>query len=186
MSAILLTSLQQRSRAESDANRKEKKMRDTINVTQEYTGKPHNHSSVEQPYNRFRGLMQMLLPAILICLAAPAAVALAQEPPKAPSASNTDNPISASNKLAYSYLKYMLLRSAEKMPEEFYNFKPAWVVRDFGKMIGHVADSQYFFAPPLSARRIPRLESKRPKPRKQIWSPRSKSRSPTAIRLTIK
>lgn len=39
----------------------------------------------------------------------------------------------------------ILLRSAEKMPEENYNFKPTFVLRSFGQIIGHVADSQYTF-----------------------------------------
>src|SRR5205085_10337784 len=38
-----------------------------------------------------------------------------------------------------------LLRSAEKMPEESYSFRPTWVVRSFGRIIGHVADAQYYF-----------------------------------------
>jgi len=88
--------------------------------------------------------MRTLLPALLIWLLAPAIIALAQEAPKA-AATNPDNPISSSNKLAYSFMKFVLLRSAEKMPEEHYNFKPTWVVRSFGKFVGHVADSQYYF-----------------------------------------
>jgi uncharacterized damage-inducible protein DinB len=58
----------------------------------------------------------------------------------------TDSPLSAFPKLAYgTFMKTTLLRSAEKMPEEYYNFRPAWVVRSFGQVIGHVADSQYYF-----------------------------------------
>jgi hypothetical protein len=50
---------------------------------------------------------------LLICLLAPAAVTLAQ-----------DSPLSAFNRGAYRGVKNILLRSAEKMPEENYNFKP--------------------------------------------------------------
>jgi uncharacterized damage-inducible protein DinB len=35
--------------------------------------------------------------------------------------------------------------AAEKMPEENYSFKPTPDVRSFGQIVGHVADSQYFF-----------------------------------------
>ncbi|MGH9722458.1 MAG: DinB family protein [Bryobacteraceae bacterium] len=39
----------------------------------------------------------------------------------------------------------LVLRSAEKMPEEHYGFKPAPEVRSFGALLGHIADGQYFF-----------------------------------------
>ena len=71
---------------------------------------------------------------LLICLLASAALALAQ-----------DNPLSAFNKRAYGQLKVWVLGSAEKTPEENYNFKPTDAVRGFGQIIGHVADVQYLF-----------------------------------------
>src|SRR5215472_3042499 len=55
------------------------------------------------------------------------------------------NPLSAFNKGAYGRVKDILLRSAEKMPEENYNFKPTDSVRSFGQIVGHVADAQYLF-----------------------------------------
>ncbi len=71
---------------------------------------------------------------LLICLLAPAAIALAQ-----------DNPLSAFNKRGYGQLKVWVLGSAEKMPEENYDFKPTDAVRSFGQVVGHVADAQYLF-----------------------------------------
>jgi len=70
----------------------------------------------------------------LICLLAPAAVAVAQE-----------NPLSAFNKVAYGQVSTVLLASAEKMPAENYSFKPVDTVRSFGQILGHVADAQYLF-----------------------------------------
>ena len=55
------------------------------------------------------------------------------------------NPLSAFNKGAYGRAKDILLRSADKMPEENYNFKPTDSVRSFGQIVGHVADAQYLF-----------------------------------------
>jgi uncharacterized damage-inducible protein DinB len=55
------------------------------------------------------------------------------------------NPLSTFTKLVHGQLKNNLLRSAEKMPEENYGFKPTDSVRSFGQIIGHVADSQYQF-----------------------------------------
>jgi uncharacterized damage-inducible protein DinB len=47
--------------------------------------------------------------------------------------------------MVYGGVKRILLRSAEKMPEESYGFKPTDSVRSFGQVLGHVADSQYAF-----------------------------------------
>jgi uncharacterized damage-inducible protein DinB len=72
--------------------------------------------------------------ALLICLLALPAAALAQ-----------DNPLSTFNKGAYARVKDILLRSAEKMPEENYKFKPTEAVRSYGQIVGHLADAQYIF-----------------------------------------
>ena len=55
------------------------------------------------------------------------------------------NPISGGQKFLYNMVKNNIVRSAEKMPEADYSFKPTPEVRDFGQLIGHVADSQYLF-----------------------------------------
>jgi len=55
------------------------------------------------------------------------------------------NPLSTEAKQAYSAVKNNILKSAEKMPEENYGFKPAPRVRTFGQILGHVAEEQYFF-----------------------------------------
>jgi uncharacterized damage-inducible protein DinB len=55
------------------------------------------------------------------------------------------NPFSTFNKFAYARVKTILVSSAEKMPEENYNFKPTDAVRSYGQIVGHVADSQYMF-----------------------------------------
>ena len=81
----------------------------------------------------------LIVRIILAALLAPCAIARADEP------SANANPLSAHNKFVYSVVKPMLLRSAEKMSEEQYAFKPVDTVRSFGEIIGHVADSQYYF-----------------------------------------
>jgi uncharacterized damage-inducible protein DinB len=55
------------------------------------------------------------------------------------------NPFTTFNKFAYARLKTILVSSAEKMPEENYNFKPTDAVRSYGQIVGHVADAQYMF-----------------------------------------
>lgn len=73
------------------------------------------------------------------------------------SASAQENPFSAHNRWMYAGVKVMLLRSAEKMPEEHYNFKPTDVVRSFGQIIGHAADAQYRFCAIALGEKIPAL-----------------------------
>jgi uncharacterized damage-inducible protein DinB len=55
------------------------------------------------------------------------------------------NPFSTYNKIFYARMKTILVSSAEKMPEENYNFKPTEAVRSYGQIVGHVADAQYNF-----------------------------------------
>jgi len=86
--------------------------------------------------------MRTVLRMLLVCLLVPAGFALAQGMPAAPAPAN---PLSTWNKMAYGRVKDILLRSAQKMPEENYSFKPTEAVRSYGQIIGHVADAQYLF-----------------------------------------
>jgi uncharacterized damage-inducible protein DinB len=86
--------------------------------------------------------MRTILRMLLVCLVVPSAVTLAQEKPAAPA---PQDPLSTWNKLAYGRVKDILLRSAQKMPEENYSFKPTEAVRSYGQVLGHVADAQYLF-----------------------------------------
>ncbi len=70
---------------------------------------------------------------ICICLLAPIA------------AWSQENPLSTFTKHIYGFQKDILIRSAEKMPEESYNFKPTDAVRSYGQILGHLADAQYLF-----------------------------------------
>ncbi|MFZ3264504.1 MAG: DinB family protein [Terriglobales bacterium] len=92
-----------------------------------------------------RTFLRTLLPALLICLLATAAALAQGNPPKTPVVPAPDNPLSTWNKIAYARVKNILLRSAEKVPAEDYNFKPTDGVRSFGQIVGHVADAQYMF-----------------------------------------
>lgn len=55
------------------------------------------------------------------------------------------NPLSMANKRFYGNVKNNIVRSAEKVPEEQYSFKPTPEVRSFGQILGHVADANYMF-----------------------------------------
>jgi uncharacterized damage-inducible protein DinB len=75
----------------------------------------------------------------------------AQDAKTAQGASNSkaeqasQGPFSTYNKIFYARMKTILVSSAEKMPEENYNFKPADSVRSYGQIVGHLADAQYNF-----------------------------------------
>jgi uncharacterized damage-inducible protein DinB len=55
------------------------------------------------------------------------------------------DPMSKETKGLYTTVKGYILKSAEKMPEENYSFKPSPEVRNYGAVLGHLADDQYFF-----------------------------------------
>jgi uncharacterized damage-inducible protein DinB len=86
-----------------------------------------------------------LLRTLIACLLALPAAVPADDKPAAPAAAAKPAPPAPFNNLAWAFAKSNLLRSAEKMPEENYGFKPAETVRSFGQIVGHVADSQYYF-----------------------------------------
>ena len=99
--------------------------------------------------------MRKLLPPILLCLLALPAFSQEKQ--------SSDNQFSAINKRGYERTKGILLRSAEKMPEENYNFKPVDTVRTYGQIIGHLADAQYLFCSTASGDKNPDLKIEKTK-----------------------
>src|ERR1700761_2094249 len=82
---------------------------------------------------------------LLVACVGAAVGAYAQETPAAAPATAPVNPISTTEKGIYRYISGEVVAAAEKMPEENYSFKPTPEVRSFGQIVGHVADSQYYF-----------------------------------------
>jgi hypothetical protein len=52
------------------------------------------------------------------------------------------NPLSENAKSDYTSIKNILLKAADKMPEENYSFRTVPQVRTYGEMIAHIADTQ--------------------------------------------
>jgi uncharacterized damage-inducible protein DinB len=73
------------------------------------------------------------------------------------------NPFSTFDKFAYARIKANLLSSADKMPEESYNFKPTDAVRSYGQIIGHLADAQYTFCSTAMGEKNPGLNIEKSK-----------------------
>jgi uncharacterized damage-inducible protein DinB len=99
--------------------------------------------------------MQKVLLTILLCLLALPAFSQEKQ--------SSDNPFSTINKRGYERSKGILLRSAEKMPEENYTFKPVDTVRSYGQIIGHLADAQYLFCSNVSGEKNPDLKIEKSK-----------------------
>jgi uncharacterized damage-inducible protein DinB len=55
------------------------------------------------------------------------------------------SPMVTSSKVFYTNAKQNILRSADKMQEDKYAFKPTDSVRSYGQLLAHVADGQYEF-----------------------------------------
>src|SRR5579872_2678370 len=73
--------------------------------------------------------------SLILTLLAAAAAANAQSP----------NPLSDDVRRAYKDVRDNILRSAEKMPAESYDFRPAPRVRTFAQLLGHIAQEQYLY-----------------------------------------
>jgi len=99
--------------------------------------------------------MRKLLPTLLLCLLA--LPTFSQEKP------SSDNPFTAISKRNYQRTQGILLRSAEKMPEENFSFKPVDTVRSYGQIIGHLADAQYLFCSTASGDKNPGLNIEKTK-----------------------
>jgi len=63
--------------------------------------------------------------------------------------------VAGGTKAYYSQVKNNILRSAEKMPEVNYSFKPTPEVRSFGQLVGHVADATYTFCSAVLGEKAP-------------------------------
>jgi uncharacterized damage-inducible protein DinB len=94
-------------------------------------------------------------------LAAASVAVLAQGSAVAP-----DNPISDSEKRVYAMLSSVVIAAAEKMPEESYSFKPTPEVRSFGQLVGHLADSNYFFCATAAGETKPVSDAEKSKTKK--------------------
>ncbi|CAN5390241.1 hypothetical protein BH20ACI1_BH20ACI1_09550 [soil metagenome] len=86
-------------------------------------------------------LQRILSSVLFFCFLASAAIVTAQDNKEV--RSGGDNPVSKDAKRFYAGMKQILLSSAEKVPEKYYRFKPTDAVRNYGQIVGHLADSQF-------------------------------------------
>jgi hypothetical protein len=70
-------------------------------------------------------------------------------------AAQEQNPLSAEVKWSYGVIKNNLLKMAEKMPEEYYSFRPTPDVETFARRIAHIADANMNVCTGLKGERRP-------------------------------
>jgi uncharacterized damage-inducible protein DinB len=145
-------------------------MKFTINVSKENVGRAKAADArqylIAPTLERFIRPARTLLPALLLCLLASAAIVSAQDKPAAnPTVTATPqaNPLSDWNRRGQNQMKIWLLSSAEKMSEENYSFKPTEAVRSYGQIIGHIADMQYTFCSAVLGEKNPDLKIEKTK-----------------------
>jgi hypothetical protein len=61
----------------------------------------------------------------------------------APLLAQSANPVTDEFRSGYQSLKRDLLATAERMPEEFYSFRPTPEVETFGRRVAHIANGNY-------------------------------------------
>ena len=86
---------------------------------------------------------KLCLLALGCLLALPAAAQMGQQAPATPAA----NPLSTWLRNAYTGNRNVIVRSAEKMPEENYGMRPGpqQEVRTFGQQVGHIANYNFLW-----------------------------------------
>ena len=60
-----------------------------------------------------------------------------------------DNLFTTEGRRDFASVRDLIIRSAEKMPENKYDFRPVPEVRTFGRIIAHIADDQYNLCAPV-------------------------------------
>jgi uncharacterized damage-inducible protein DinB len=76
----------------------------------------------------------------------------------------TPNPTVAESRAAYDQIKNNIVRMAEKMPADAYDYKPVNEVRTFGALMAHIADAQTRFCSMVNGQaKTPDASSKKTK-----------------------
>src|ERR1041385_3535238 len=84
-------------------------------------------------------LMQLRILLTACCLLVPAATSFAQTAPEKTPDGATER------RNGFNEVNDWIVKSAEMVPAEKYNYKPVDTVRTFGQLIAHVTDSYNYF-----------------------------------------
>jgi uncharacterized damage-inducible protein DinB len=80
------------------------------------------------------------------------AVVLAQA---ASTTASSSNPSTQAVKGQFAIIKADVAKTAEKVPEELYSFKPTPDIRSLGQLLGHVADAQFMMCAAAAGEKPP-------------------------------
>ncbi len=69
-----------------------------------------------------------------------------------------NNPMAADTKALYEITRDYILRSAEKIPDDLYSFRPVPEVRSVAELFGHIAEDQYVFCSPVKGEPSPAVK----------------------------
>jgi uncharacterized damage-inducible protein DinB len=78
------------------------------------------------------------------------------------------NPLSAEARSDYQIVKEFVMRAAEKMPQDAYDFRPTPEVRSFAQLIGHIADDQYAYCSAVRGENRPSELEKTSRPKAEM------------------
>lgn len=83
---------------------------------------------------------------------------LVSTPALAQMADASANPLTASAKGTYETVRRYIVKSAEKVPESEFAFKPTPEVRSFGAILGHVANANFMMCARAAGEKSPATE----------------------------
>jgi uncharacterized damage-inducible protein DinB len=119
---------------------------------------------VEMPTRRiasalmFRSVVRAAIPVGLVSVSVLASLAKAQISPNLPNPIAATNPLTTTLSIFRSNMQDKIMKSADKMSESGYSYRPTKDVRSFGEILTHVADISYTLcsnakgeAPPATA-----------------------------------
>jgi uncharacterized damage-inducible protein DinB len=73
----------------------------------------------------------------------------------AAAAQGASDPLTAATRQSFQTVRGYVVKSAEKMPEADYAFKPAPEVRSFGALLGHIANANYMICARAAGEKSP-------------------------------
>jgi len=80
------------------------------------------------------------------------------------------DPVSADTKSLFEIAKMYITKSAAKIPEEMYSYRPTPEVRSVAELFGHIAEAQYMFCSPVKGEPAPKVKIEKVKTGKEELS----------------
>jgi uncharacterized damage-inducible protein DinB len=95
------------------------------------------------PAFMFRSMVRIAVPVGVVSVCILASLANAQVSPSLPNPTAAPNPLTTTLSIFRSNMQDKIMKSAAKMPESGYSYRPTKDVRSFGEILTHIADISY-------------------------------------------